>query len=77
MRHVRTLQINLSRAPGRGDLEHRQFAAPVEKGYAARGSGYGSLHRLVKGPNMPAIFIPFFGKLRHEKIFIPIQRGDR
>src|SRR5260370_1000328 len=34
MGHVRALEINLSRAPGGADFEHREFAQPIEEDHA-------------------------------------------
>ena len=34
MGHMRALEINLSRAPGGADFEHREFAQSIEKDHA-------------------------------------------
>ena len=41
MGHVRALEINLRRAPGGADFEHREFAQPIEKDHATSAATVG------------------------------------
>src|SRR5437773_4451394 len=61
MRHMGPLQINLGRAPGRADFEHRQLAPSVEKGHLSRGS-FGLLLNVAAGHNSPLLCLYHGGR---------------